>query len=288
MALNAKLKAQIEADTTMSAEYKATLMATLADASPEFQNNWMAQADYTREMNKLKEDKTTWTKFHEDTKAAKTAWEESVRKSEEAVVAANARIAELEKTGGGGTPTEQVAVMKELEGLKTLVTDLTGKFSGVVTSEDLKTYGNNSMGFVVEQMLSLGEIAEKHLEQFGTRYTRSDREALIEYANKKAVELKHPVSLEEAYGMKHGEDLEKKKIDAAKAEWEKDYRTKNMLPGAGEGGVGTGGGEKGPLEIRLEQDRQRAAGGSGAAVGPKDWQAAVIEAGQELISEGKG
>lgn len=298
MPINPKLKAQLEADKTMTDDYRAKLIATLDDAPPSVQNNWMSQSDYTRQVNEFKETQTEWKtradKFHSDTEKAVEAWKAEVASANTAVEQARARIAELE-AGGTGTGTgagipkvPDEAVIKELNGLKTLISSIEGKIGTAVTKEDLNGAYTSAVSFIGQQVFDMDEISARHQETFGVRFDKEKRAALIDFANKKSAELGHRVSLDDAYTMQMGDDLKKKEREKIEAEAIEKYKTHHSVPGGGDDVSGGAGNERGPAQIRLEQEQNRRAGVTDASkIGHATWQEAAAAAAQELVAEGK-
>jgi hypothetical protein len=287
------MKAIIEADKTMTPEYKASLIATFEDAPAEFQNGWMAQSDYTRQVNEFKNQQTDWKvkadRFYADSTAAVEAYKSDAQKAQEAADAAKARIAELEAGAVvPKVPGADDAVVKELAGLKTLLGGLETKIGTTVTKEELNNLYQGAVGFIGEQMLDLNEIAAQHQERFGKRYTKAEQAELVTFANTKAVELKHPITLTEAYAMKHGEDLKKQERAQIEKEIEEKYKTNHSIPGAADGAAGGSPIERGPAQIRLEQEANRRAGVTDPSkAGYADWREAAAAGASELVAEGK-
>jgi hypothetical protein len=284
MPINPKLKEQLTKQIA-DATYRDKLIATLEDAPPEVQNNWMSQEDYTRQANELKTDKAKWLDFHEKTKTAATDWEKQVKQANDAVAAAQARILELETTGGGTrTPEQDTAVMAEIKKLSEGIAAVQTKFGSMVTTDVLDKKYQDAVGFIGDQLLTINEIQAEHQEKFGKRLTKAQITELVAFTNEQAQKGK-VLTLDEAYKVKNADEIKKLEYAA----WEKDYAEKHKtiseVPGAGgPGGPGPAG--KGPLEIRIEQDRVRATGGTGDK-GFTTWQEAAAAAGQELVNEGK-
>src|SRR5882672_9736040 len=109
MPINPKLKEHLEKQT-MDEGYRTRLLATLEDAPPDVQNLWMSQADYTRQVNQFKEEQKTWKatadKFYADSNVSIDGWKTELKKANDSITAAQARIAELE--AGGGAPRTPV------------------------------------------------------------------------------------------------------------------------------------------------------------------------------------
>lgn len=296
MPINPKLKAQLEADKTMTDDYRTKLIATLDDAPPSVQNNWMSQSDYTRQVNELKETQTEWKtradKFHTDTEKAVDAWKAEVASANTAVEQAKARIAELELAGGGtgaGLPkVPDEAVLKELTGLKSLLTTLEGKIGTSVTKDDLNGAYTSAVSFIGQQVFDMDEISARHQEVFGVRFDKEKRAALIDFANKKSTELGHRVSLDDAYSLQMGDELKKKEREKIETEAIEKYKTNHSVPGGGDDVSGGASNERGPAQIRLEQEQNRRAGVTDVnKVGHATWQEAAAAAAQELEAEGK-
>lgn len=295
MPINPKLKAHLEG-MTMDDAYRTKMIAVLEDAPPDVQNLWMAQNDYTKQVNEFKTHQTEWKtkadEFYTKSNAAIEGYKTETQTAKDAMEQAKARIAELEAAGGGGggglprVPDE--AITKEIAGLKTLLTGLESKLGNVVTKEALDQVYQQAVGFIGEQMVDLNEIAAEHQERFGKRFTKADQSELVDYANKKATELKHSVSLSEAYNMKFGDELEKQKVAKIEKEVEERLRTKNMIPGGGDGPAGGAPIERGPAQIRLEQENNRRNGVTDASkIGYSDWREAASAGANELVAEGK-
>lgn len=294
MPINPKLKTHFEA-MPMDDAYRAKLIATMEDAPADVQNLWMAQADYNRQTNEFKTSQTEWKvkadKFYADSTAAVEAYKTDAQTAKEAADAARARIAELEAAGGNGLqkpPGVDDAMMREIGGLKTLLTGLEGKIGSSVTKEELNNVYQSAVGFIGEQMVDLNEISAQHMERFNKRYTKEEQVALVKYANEKAAELKHPVSLTEAYAMKHGTELEKQKEAEIERRIEEKYKTNHGIPGGGDGAAGGAPIERGPAQIRIEQEANRRAGITDPTkAGYADWREAAAAGASELVNEGK-
>ncbi len=288
MPINPKLKAQLEADKTMTDEYRTSLIATLEDAPPSVQNYWMSQDDYTRKTNEYKKQ---MDKFYADSTVAVEAYKTEAQKAQEASAAAAARIAELEAAGTSAVPKvpgQDEAIAKELSGLKTLITDLDSKFGAVVTKEQLEQVYQQAVGFIGEQILDLNEISAQHQERFGKRFTKTEQGELVTFANQKATELKHPVSLDEAYKMKFGTELDKLKEQEIERRVEEKLKTAHTIPGGLDGAAGGSPVERGPAQIRIEQETNRRAGITDASkAGYATWQEAAAAGANELVAEGK-
>lgn len=294
MPINPKLKAQLEADTTMTDDYRTKLIATLEDAPPSVQNNWMSQSDYTRQVNEFKQQQTEWKgkadKFYDESKAAVEGFKSEAEKAKEAAAQAQARLAELEASGGGGgLPKVPDAIVNEIAGLKNLITSLESKFTGAVSKDDLNKAYQSAVGFIGEQVFEMNEISATHQERFGKRFTKSDQEKLIEYANKRSTELGHRISLDEAYNQMNSEDIKKLERTTIEKEVEEKLRTAHQIPGGGDGAAGGAPTERGPAQIRLEQEQNRRNGVTDASkIGYADWREAALAGANELVSEGKG
>jgi hypothetical protein len=288
--INPKLKAQFEAMTTMDPEYRAKLIATLDDAPADVQNLWMSQSDYTRTSNEYKQ---KMDKFYADSTAAVEAYKSDAQKAQEAADAAKARIAELEAGAGvPKVPGADEAVTRELAGLKTLLTGIEGKIGTVITKEELDKQLNTAyqaaVQFIGETQFEIDEISAKHQETFGKRFDKTARTALIDFANKESVRLGHRVPLQDAYNMQMGEELKKQERAAIEKEIEEKYKTNHGIPGGSDGAAGGSPIERGPAQIRLEQEANRRAGITDASkVGYADWREAANAAASELVSEGK-
>lgn len=288
MPINPKLKEHLT-QMKMDENYRQSLIATLEDAPGDVQNLWLGQAEVTRQLNELKTEKAAWKtkadEFYTKSETAIEAWKGEVQKANAAVAAAQARIAELE--AGGGPPktaAEEDAVAKEIKALKDAVTSFESKMGKAVTEEQLNKAYQNAVGYIGDSFLDTIEISARHQEQFGKRMTKTEIGELIQFANEKSKALGHSITLEDAYGMKYGEDLKKKEHDAIAAKAIEEYKTRHELPtGAAPGGAPPL--EKGPLQIRLDQERQLAAGKKEGYY--TDWREAAAAAGDELVKEGK-
>ena len=298
MPINPKLKAIIDANPNMSADYKANLIETLGNADPDFQNGWMANADYTRNTNawKTEKDKFTaeMTDFYTKSKTALSQWEAKAADADKYKTAADqaaARIAELE-AGGIRTPGAEDAAQKEIAGLKSLLTNLQTtidtKLANVATDEKLTEQGKAWAGYIGNQILTLDETASRHQEITGKRMTLAEKHALIEHANKmSAADGGRPVGLDKAY-----EDMNKDTIKSAeRQQWEKEYaetHKSQFTPQGGQGGVpGPSGPELGPLQIRLAELEREARGDKTGAPIYKDWKEASAAAAKDLVNQGK-
>lgn len=285
MPINPKLKAQFEADTTMTPEYREKLLATLEDAPASVQSGWLAQADYSRQTQKYKAEMED---FYSKSTIAVNQHQEVAKRAEEARVAAEARLAELEAGGVPKIPGQEFADAKEIAGLKTLIQGLDTKLTEFSTKADLNTAYQSAVGFIGEQMLTLNELAAQHAEKFGKRFTINDQKELVTFANTRAKELNRTVSLDEAYAMKHGDDIKKKETERLEAEITERIMTAHKIPGGVDGPVGGAPIDKGPAQIRMEQEANRRAGKTdAAAAGYQTWQEAAAAGANELVSEGK-
>lgn len=290
MPINPKLKDQLTRQIT-DAGYRDKLIATLEDAPPEVQNNWMSQEEYTREKNAFKQEQTTWKaaadKFYADSNVAIKGHEAEAQKARDLAAAAQARIAELEAGGGAlKTPGQEDAIAKEVAALKTMISGLETKLSGVVTEDKLGQAYQNAVGFMGEQTLVLDDISAEYHALTGKRMTRAEKLELITHANELGAKKGIRVGLDEAFQSKYGADAEKKKIDAAVAAGIEQYKTTHELPGGGSPGPGgSAGPEKGPLEIRLAELRDLDAGKKDGIA--SSWQEASRQAADELVKEGK-
>lgn len=289
MPINPKLKEQLTRQISDEA-YRNKLIATLEDAPAEVQNNWMAADDYTRQVNAFKTEQAAWKtkadQYYTDTTAKVQEWERSVQTATTELANAKARIAELE-TGGGHTrtPAEEDAVAKEVKALQTTIADLNTKLANVVTPDKLSAAYQDAVGFLGDQMLTISELQAKHQETFGKRLDKTQIGELITFANEQTKAKGHQVTLEEAYDMKNKAEMQRLHDERVANEAIEKFKSTNHVPtGAGPGGPGPVG--KGPLEVRLDQERVRAAGGDGDK-GFATWQEAAAAAGQELVKEGK-
>lgn len=296
MPINPKLKAIIEADPSMNAEYRTKLLSTMEDAPADFQNAWMMKEDYTRNMNKMNSDQADWKvkadEFYEKSKRAVTEHETAARTAREAAAAAEQRLREIEAGGVPNVPGGADALAKEVQGLKSLITTVNEKLEKAATADFVNDRYRDAVSFLGDQVIDLSEVKDLHQERFGKRFTKEDQGALIEFANKKAVEKGTRVTLPEAYAMKYGEEMKlKEKADLRSeitAELETKYKTHASIPGGGEGAAGGTPTERGPAQIRLEQERNRAAGVTDPSkIGARSWQEAAAEGANELIAEGK-
>jgi hypothetical protein len=286
MPINPKLKAIIEADKEMSPEYKTKLIETMEDATPAFQNNWMAQDDYTRKTNEYK---AKMDDFYSKSTAAVESYKTEAQTAKDALDAAKARVAELENAGTiPQVPGANDAFMKEVNGLKTLITGLESKLGNVVTEDKLNSAYQSAVEFIGGTMFEVEEIAARHQEMFGKRYTMADRQALVDFANKQSKEVGHRIKLTDAYDIQMKEEV--KKVERAKIEKEVEerYKTNNQVPGGSEGAAGGSPIERGPAQIRLEQEANRKAGITDASkIGYTDWREAAAAGASELVAEGK-
>lgn len=293
MPINPKLKEQLE-KTTMDDGYRQKLITMLDDAPADVQNLWMAREDYTRQVNAFNEEKKTWKatadKFYTDSNAAIDGWKAEVKKNTDALTAAQARITELENNGGLRTPGQEDAAVKEIAGLKTLITSLESKLStGVITPEvlDQKLQGayQSAVGFLGDQILTINELAAKHQMTFGERFDKAKQEALITFANEQSTKLGHRLSLDQAYEMQYADQSRKKWEADKEKEITERVTSQNRIPGA-QGPAGPGVSDKGPLQIRLDEIKNQESGVKDGA-GYRTWQEAAAAGADELIKEGK-
>jgi hypothetical protein len=299
MPINPKLKEIIDNRTDMTAEYKASLLAVMENATPDFQNGWIAQQDYTRQVNAFKAEQQEWKtkadKFYNESNAVIDGWKSEVTKANSAVAAAQARIAELEAGAGGTnglprTPTQDDAALKEISQLKTLIAGLESKLpQNVITADVLETKLNgayqSAVGFIGEQVLTLSELAAKHQATFGERFDKAKQEQLITYANEQSTKLGHRISLDQAYDMQYAEQSRKKwETDKEKEITERVTSTLRVPGAAGSPAAGTS--ELGPLQIRMRELDNQAAGKTDGA-GYRSWQEAAAAGADELVKEGK-
>lgn len=290
MPINPKLKAHLE-QQTMDEGYRTRLIATLEDAPPDVQNLWMSQADYTRQVNQFKETQNTWKvtadDFYTKSNASIEGWKAELKKANDSIATANARIAELEAGGGTPrTPAQEDAVAAEIKGLKNVITTLESKIGTGVTKEDLDKAYQSAVGFIGDQLISINEIGARHQEVFGKRMTKEDTNELIKFANEESARLGYRITLDDAYDRKHKDEIQKKHDDdVAKKAIEAD-RTTRQVPTGGEGGVGPGAPEQGPLQQRLGELRNREAGAK-TGTGYATWQEAAAAGADELVKEGK-
>lgn len=294
MPINPKLKEQLE-KAQMDEAYRTKLIQTLEDAPADVQNLWMTREDYTRQVNAFKTEQTEWKtkadKFYSDSNAAIDSWKSEVKKAQDAVTAANARIAELESGSGFRTPGQDDAALKEIAGLKTLITQLEAKLpQNVVTTEVLnnelgKAY-QSAVGFLGEQNIKLRAIEKRHESVFGANtFGEKETEELIVFANEQSQKEGRRVSLDDAYKMKYGTDLQKRHDEeVARKAVEADRSTRQVPVGSGPAGPGVS--EKGPLQIRLEELSNRDSGAKDGG-GYRDWKEAAAAAADELVKEGK-
>lgn len=290
MAINPKLKAQLDS-MTMDDAYRAKLVAALDDAPADVQNLWMAQQEFTRNINAHNEEKRAWKAtaddFYTKSNTAVDAWKAEVKKATDTANALQARITELEAGGGTvRTPGQEDAAAAEIKGLRTLLGNIEAKLTGVVTKENLDGAYQSAVGFIGEQLLTLNELDAQHRDTFGKRLTKADNEAIIAHANEMSKKLGHQVSLEESYKDKFGTELKDKERETIRNE-EAEKLKSGQVPNGGTGGTSTGPGGpgKGPLEIRLDQVRDMNAGKTNAGFGT--WQEAAAAAADELVKEGK-
>jgi hypothetical protein len=289
MPINPKLKTQFES-MTMDDAYRAKLIATIEDAPADVQNLWMAQNDFTQKSNKYKQE---MDKFYADSTAAVEAYKSDAQKAQEAADAAKARIAELEAGAGvPKVPGADDAVVRELAGLKTLLGGLETKIGTTITKEDLDKQLNTAyqaaVQFIGETQFEIDEISAKHQETFGKRFDKVARTALIDFANKESVRLGHRVPLQDAYNMQMGEELKKQERAAIEREVEEKYKTNHGIPGGSDGAAGGSPIERGPAQLRIEQEANRRAGITDASkIGYSDWREAAAAGASELVAEGK-
>jgi hypothetical protein len=295
MPINPKLKAIIEADATMTNDYKQRLIETMDNAPADFQNNWMAREDYTRQANQLKLDReameTKNRDFYRQSETNIGLWKDEIKRANDMVAEREARIAELTAARGGTGLEGNDAITKEINRLNATITALqTGideKIKGVVTAQDLEKTGAQWAGYIGAQVLELNELSWKHQQTFGTRLGKADNEALITYANEQSAKLKRSIGLEEAYNMKYGTEIATKHDEeVARAAVEK-YKTQSEVPGGGPVGPGAGAPERGPLQIRMQQE-QLLRDGKGTEGVPRNLEEAIRMAADELVKEGKG
>lgn len=248
MPLNPKLKAIIDADTTMTPEYKVELSKVMGEASAEFQNNWMANQDYQRRSNTLTEREKKWLdweKVANDTVAAKelelSQAQEKVRDLE----------AQLTTAAATGTPAEVTKLIADLKGA---VTGLQEKISktAYVTPEDLdkkiSEATKHAVGFMGDHVGTRDRIQHQHFATFGKHLTPTELDDVITFTNEQSKTLGRQLGFEEGYQLKHKEEIKKAETEKLHAEWEKDYATRNGTPTSAGGTP-----EKGPLQIRMEQ-----------------------------------
>lgn len=283
MPINPKLKDQLTAQIADTA-YRDRLIATLEDAPPEVQNNWMSQEDYTRQVNKFKEDQKEWKskadKFYSDSNASIDGWKADLQKANDAKAAAEARIATLEAGGGNSD-----AASAEIKGLKDMLTKIDAKFGTVVSREDLDKAYQNAVGFMGDQVLTLGEMQDEHMARTGKRLSKAEVTEIVNHANELAKVAGHRVGLDEAYKSKYSNDLKTHEREQIRKEELEKLKSSEVPNGGAGGGIGPGGPGKGPLEIRLEDLRKIDAGeGKGIA---RTWQEAAAEGADELVKEGK-
>lgn len=290
MPINPKLKAQLE--KTISDEgYRTRLIETLEDAPPDVQNLWMSKEEYTRDKNAFNEEKKKhegeMKKFYDESKLAVTGWEAEATKHRTAFEQAQARLAELEKAGA---PSADAGTNTEIAGLKTLMNELKTSFDtrlkDVVNQAGLDAAAKQYVGWTADQVFRMDEVAAQFQETFGRRMTYADKDELIRYNNELASKGTM-LNLEEAFAKKNGEKLEENKKKQWEVEYEKTHKSLQPPTGGSGGAPGPSGGEKGPLQIRLDQLQREA---NGDKTGPriyKDWKEASAAAADDLVKQGK-
>jgi len=293
MPINDKLKTQLAA-MPMDEAYRAKLLETLEDAPPDIQNLWMAREDYTRQVNAFRAEQADWKakadKFYDDSNTAIDGWKAEVKKFQDVATAAQTRITELEGVTAATPATAQPdpAVLKEITGLKTMMTALEAKLAeagkDVVRTNDLEKAYANAVGFIGENVTYLREIERKHQDTFGQYFDREKVEDLFKFANDLSQKEGRRVSLDKAYDTKYGTELQKKHDEAVAAKAIEDYRSRQEIP-TGQVAGGAGIPDKGPLQIRLDQERQAQSGKKEGFYG--DWREAAAAAADELVKEGK-
>lgn len=290
MALNPKLREQIQKMSGMSDEYRENLMQTLEEAPPDLQNLWMSREEYTREKNAFKAEQADWKAkaddFYEKSNKNIAAWQKERDEAIAASRAAQARIAELEGGNGGvRTPAEEDAVAKEVRAMKETIAKLEERFTTVVTPDALEKAKREAAGYMGEQFLDIAETQARHLERTGKRLDKAAIAELVTFTNDKGKELGHPISLEEGYSLRFKEDIEKEREREIEKRVEERLKTQRSVPSAS-GPSGSAPAEMGPLQIRLREETNRA-NGAKDGVGFRDWKEAAAAAADELVKEGK-
>lgn len=296
MPINPKLK-ELLTRQVADEGYRAKLIETLEDAPPDVQNNWMSQDEYTRQTNAYK---VQMDDFYKKSNTSIDGWKSERDTALAAAAASAARIAELEAAGGAnpggiphvpGTGVTDTAALREIDGLKTLIKGLETKLGSSITPDmldkKLSEAYQSAVGFIGEQVFTMGELSAKYQQAFGERYDKTKQEELITFANAESAKRGSRISLDEAYNLKHGEQMIQKRIDAAAAAAVEKDRTTREVPGGGPAGPGAGSSDQGPLQIRLADLRAKENGTAGNKKVYADWREAAADAGNELVQEGK-
>lgn len=291
MPINPKLKKQLETEIKMDDAYRARLLEALEDAPADVQNLWMGQSEVTRRLNEIKAEQEDWAKkndkFYKDSNLAIEQWKTQVTTAETEAAAARARVAELEAGGGTlKTPAEEDATAKELKEMRAILATVTGKLEKVVTPDGLNSAYKDAVGFMGEQSIKLRKIEKLHEQTFGEDFGEEKTLELIKFANEKSAEEGRRIPLDRAYEMQMADAIKKKHDEQVAAKAIEEYKSRTETPGSASPSGGTGPVGRGPLEIRLAQERERAAGGAGDK-GYATWQEAAAEGGRELVKEGK-
>lgn len=296
MPINPKLKEHLEKNVQMDDKYRAGLIAMLDDAPADVQNLWMAQADYTRQVNAFKAEQVDWKKkaddYYDTSNKNIAAWQGEVKKAQDAATAAQARVTELEALRASGGTIDDNALSKEITRLNSAITDLNNgidaklaeKLKGFVTPDGLQQKYTDAVGFMGQWVLELEEIGATHQEMTGKRMTRAEKEELIKFTNDESQRLGHMITPTQAYDAKYKDDHQKLHDAKVAADAVAQYKSQNHLP-TGDLNAGPGSPELGPMQMRLKQERE-------AQNGKKDgyyssWQEAAAAGGQELVNEGK-
>ena len=267
-------------DEAARAVFRAQLESN-AEVAAHFEGN-LRQSDYDRQMNANKAEVERLKALEETARKWQDWAKDNVPKHEKAVAELRAKEAELEalkNNGGGG---DNNAGLTEAQILEKVNKELAAK--GYMSKADLDTalkaaadarekdFLEKTFPSTMAWQSTMNDLQWVHRDEFKTPL---DTVALSKFMVEKKIN-----DPRQAFDLFVAEPRMKAREEKLTEDWEKDFRSKNNLPGTGAAPAP----EMGPLEMRLKNVKMPVEIPDGTS--PGDGRLASMAA-QELRAEGK-
>jgi len=208
------------------------------ESNPDILKGFMAQEDYSRNMNKVKETEVAQKKWYDDNVAKLSSVRTLTEQNEQLTTVKTqleSQLADLQSRAAGGDLTvgENQAVMNEIKGVKEMLGTVQTAIKGSVSVDQVEKLinerGQSYINFTHENLLDTLDIRERSAKDFGKALTKTEIQELWGYAAEKGIS-----KLEDAYNAKFGQqirDTEIKRIqEEADRKAEEKYKTIASVP----------------------------------------------------------
>lgn len=227
MALKKELEDKIAAIS--NEEYRNQMRKILEENEP-LAKGWLGEAEVNRRLDQVAADKKrldTWWANNEpviqNQKTKITQLETSQAEWDSAKTQYEARVKELESkvVSGDYTPSEDRAMIQEMQGLKSTLEAIKTGMGSYIKQTDVETYvqkriqeeGQKLVNFMSDDFYEANRAMKRYEKDFGKDLSKDELNELYGFAAKNSI-----TSLERAYNEKYGDELRTKEIERIQSE----------------------------------------------------------------------